>query len=292
MGQSIRKNENLLKELEGTSKLKLIYVIGDVDTGKTTFCKDLFDRLSKRFKTAYIDCDPGQSFIGPPAALGMQVYDNLQHRTTEIYHFVGSTTPLGHLLQTLSGIKKLTQKAITMGAERVVLDSSGFVNGNIGLEFQYQIIDLIQPHHLIALQKENELNLLLLNFRKNSKINIHDQPVSKEVNHKTFEERKTYREQKFQEYFSDAALRNINTENIGFHGRIPPLNDQQKLRNLLISFSDQNGFVLSLGILKEFDKNNCKIKAIVNEFDFAKITTIHFGSIRLDLEELKERLNE
>jgi polynucleotide 5'-kinase involved in rRNA processing len=47
-----------------------------------------------------------------------------------------------------------------------------------------------------------------------------------------------------------------------------------------------------LGILKEFDKNNRKIKAIVNEFDFAKITTIHFGSIRLDLEELKERLNE
>jgi polynucleotide 5'-hydroxyl-kinase GRC3/NOL9 len=60
-----------LSRLEENTEKQLIYVIGGIDSGKTILCRFLAERLSVKHKTAYINCDPGQSVIGPPASLGM-----------------------------------------------------------------------------------------------------------------------------------------------------------------------------------------------------------------------------
>ncbi|NIM04515.1 MAG: hypothetical protein GTO55_01255, partial [Armatimonadetes bacterium] len=81
----------------------LCLVIGPVDAGKSTFCLLAADYgLQARRKPALLDTDPGQSDIGPPAALGLALVEKPLYRFEEAVpaalHFIGATSPVGHLL--------------------------------------------------------------------------------------------------------------------------------------------------------------------------------------------------
>jgi len=66
---------NLLFTLEA-GKGRIVYVLGSTDRGKTTLCRNIISRFSQRELVAYLDLDPGQSTIGPPATLGLALYRN------------------------------------------------------------------------------------------------------------------------------------------------------------------------------------------------------------------------
>ena len=52
-----------LSELSGT-----MMIVGASDVGKSTFSRYLFKRLCKIYpRVTYLDGDPGQSTLGPPA---------------------------------------------------------------------------------------------------------------------------------------------------------------------------------------------------------------------------------
>jgi polynucleotide 5'-hydroxyl-kinase GRC3/NOL9 len=52
----------------------IVYVLGAPDQGKTTFCRFLVQELSADTLTGFLDCDTGQSTIGPPATVGLALY--------------------------------------------------------------------------------------------------------------------------------------------------------------------------------------------------------------------------
>jgi len=58
-----------------------VYVVGATDSGKTTLCRYLVDEAAARTRTAYVDCDTGQSRLGPPTTEGMALYPG----TPEVY---------------------------------------------------------------------------------------------------------------------------------------------------------------------------------------------------------------
>ena len=76
--------------------------------------------------------------------------------------FIGSTTPSGHLLQTVSGVKRLAEKAMELKLDKLIVDSSGFVRGSIAREFQYHLIDLLKPDYIIELYHTYSLKTLLI----------------------------------------------------------------------------------------------------------------------------------
>ena len=198
--------DHLLNEIICEDASKIIYVIGSNDSGKTTLCKFLSENLSKIFLTAYIDCDPGQSFIGPPTTVGLNLFPQADFKKqVEYLYFVGSTTPRGHLLQSLVGIKKLTEKAIKLGARRIILDSCGFILEQVAREFQFRVIDLIQPDFLITIQRPGEDFRWVSNFKRHPRINIYRLPVSPSVIIRSPDQRRDYREQKFKTYFENAV---------------------------------------------------------------------------------------
>ena len=108
--------------------------------------------------------------------------------------FVGSTSPGGHFLQTLTGAKRLVEKAAELGADATIIDSPGLVFGAVGIEFQVQMIDLLRPTRLVALQHGRELEPLLANFARHPAITIHRIPVSPAAVTRTATERRRYRE--------------------------------------------------------------------------------------------------
>ena len=80
----------IITELKENPAWQYASVLGGTDSGKTTFCQYLLGRLKSQFLTAYIDCDPGQSVIGPPTTVGLNVYPkNTDNKQFAYLRFVG-----------------------------------------------------------------------------------------------------------------------------------------------------------------------------------------------------------
>ncbi|MBN1350537.1 AAA family ATPase [candidate division KSB1 bacterium] len=277
--------QHLLNKISHEDTPLIVYVIGSNDSGKTTFCKYLAENLSKNFQIAYIDCDPGQSLIGPPTTVGLDLFPQSETENhLQCLYFVGSTTPRGHLLQTITGMKKLTEKAVSLGAQRIILDSCGFVLEQVAREFQFRVIDLIQPDFLIAIHSPDEDFRWVSNFRKHPGIHLYRLPISSSVIARTPPERRQYREVKFKDYFENAVSQELILRGIGFHGKIPDLRNPEMYRNVLVGLCDAENFLISLGIVQEINLAGRKIQIYAPRADLSKVVFIHFGSIYLNSE--------
>ena len=54
-----------------------VILLGATDAGKTTLAKFLIAQLSTRkIKVAFVDADIGQSYIGPPAIIGLVLFES------------------------------------------------------------------------------------------------------------------------------------------------------------------------------------------------------------------------
>lgn len=91
--------EKLDNVLSKSPKPATVYVLGGNDRGKTTLCTALFQSLAAGFNVAYIDCDPDQSVIGPPATAGLKVHYNSGKNKTFL-RFLGTTNPAAHMHRT------------------------------------------------------------------------------------------------------------------------------------------------------------------------------------------------
>lgn len=273
----------LLAELAEKTNTQIVYGLGAIDSGKTTLARFLIDNLAKRFSTADIDCDPGQSRIGPPTTTGMRIYYPQQSQTEEPQlRFIGSNSPHGHELQTLAAIIRLVKRARDQGAQRIILDSSGFVIGNAAREFQVQVIDALQPDYVIAIQHAEELEGLLANFKKHPRINIKRLAVSPAVKSRSMEERQEYRKNKYRDYFKEAIMHEIAIDNLSYHGKLSDETGADVLHNLLAALCDVDNFAIALGIIRETDAVRRELRVYAPVFDRARVNAIHFGSIYLD----------
>ncbi len=272
--------QSLLEEVEKRDERALVYVLGSVDTGKSTLCRFLIEQFARTAKTAYIDCDPGQSSIGPPCTLGLRIH--FQTEQTDVLLFTGSNSPHGLLLHTLAGIKKLSEKAVASGASHIIVDSSGYVLGLPAREFQFQVIDLVQPDWLVALQKDYELEGLLACFARHPRIKLVRLKPSPAAKPRDMDRRQEYRSSKFKEYFKDAAPHEISFDSLGFHGILSNADQQRPLRHLLIALCDAENLVVTLGILQEIDAESKTLRVYCPPFDPARVALIQLGSLYLE----------
>lgn len=198
-------------------------LLGAPDSGKTTFARFLVDWLTKKqLSVAMIDADMGQSTLGPPTTIGMNIFNSAPHWLEDIpckaLHFVGSTSPDKHFISTIVGVKKMTESALGCGADITLVDTSGLVYGNAGRLLKSQKIDIINPAHIIAIQESDEIEHLLLPYTKQSAIKIHRLMTSADTKTKSKEHRRSYREIKFQGYFRKSMRHRFALGSVGILG--------------------------------------------------------------------------
>src|SRR3990172_8800825 len=200
-----------------------VLVIGAPGAGKTTFClylAGLFCRLHKR--VAWIDADPGQPFLGPPAAISLTLYaeaaDLLKRKNPMIMSFVGNTSPVGRLLDLISGLQKLVSLAHSVEPDLVLINTCGLVNGGAARELKCHEIDMLSPRYVIALQKGTEVEHLLAPHSHRAGLLIHRIPISPDAQASTREARRAAREQRFKEYFRGADYQEISLHDVGVLG--------------------------------------------------------------------------
>jgi polynucleotide 5'-hydroxyl-kinase GRC3/NOL9 len=266
-------------ELSGS----VVYVTGATDRGKSTLCRHLVGECIPHGPVALLDCDTGQSTIGPPTTLGLAAFSQ-DPATPDSVHlrFAGSTSPRGHFLEFLTGTRRLLDTARASPAVTTVIDSPGFIEGPAALEFQFQLIDLLQPDHIIALQKHRELEPVLANFTRHPGVSIHRLAPAPGVRIRSVTERHAYRKKQFLAYFSAAGTTALSLSGLGVHGRIPPTFRREAWQNLLIALCTYDQLVLSLGIVADLDLAHHTISVFSPPFASADLASIHVGTMTLE----------
>ena len=199
--------------LKSEAPLKVI-IVGDVDSGKTTFTVYLSNiSFDRGLKVAVIDADPGQGEISPPTTIGLGFLrsgiTSLNNILLEDARFVGSTSPSDSdsQMRIIVGARSLVDKAIAKGADLVVINTCGWVSGRRARDFKLSLIQSISPDFLVAIQRGSELGHIIrvLDHLKSIKtLKISTSPASRV---RSREERKSKREDAYQRYFAKVKTR-------------------------------------------------------------------------------------
>jgi len=196
-----------------------VIVLGDVDVGKTAFVTFLANMLhySKR-KVAIIDADTGQSDIGPPTTIGIGIMKSplvfLSELELEDAFFIGLTSPSGLLHRSITGIVKMVNKASELGADVILIDTTGWVFDRQARDLKTCKIQVVEPDYVVLLQRNGELEHLVAPFR-NTNISIIRLPASPVVRPRSREERREIRRRIFSEAFKNGREIWINLNKVG-----------------------------------------------------------------------------
>jgi polynucleotide 5'-hydroxyl-kinase GRC3/NOL9 len=130
--------------------------------------------------------------------------------------FVGSTSPPGHFLPHILGTQTLVQSAINQGAEIVLVDTTGLISGAAAASLKWHKLQAIRPQHLLALQRQGELEPILHLMEGQADMQIHRLPVSARVARRSHATRRAYREERFREYFASASQHDLQWKDLRF----------------------------------------------------------------------------
>lgn len=198
---------------------KIIIVIGASDTGKTTFVHLLANLGARQgMRVGVVDADIGQSDIGPPTSIGLGIIDHPVDGLNEIppssLYFVGSTSPAGYLLPMVVGTKRMVDRAIRSGAERVIIDTTGLVHGEIGHVLKHYMIQNTSSDLVVALERGDELEHIIRPLEWMESIEIFRLRVPSVVKRRDPDLRRENRKASFRRYLEGAGLIEISFEDI------------------------------------------------------------------------------
>jgi polynucleotide 5'-hydroxyl-kinase GRC3/NOL9 len=280
-----------LLEVLGEGK-GITILLGATDTGKSTLANFLISHLCQRgLKVGLVDADIGQSFLGPPATIGFALFKShpdweLILSPPEIF-FVGSTTPEGHFPIHLKGVRRMVDKASSYGTEVTLVDTTGFVLGEAGIELKRRKIDLVSPRFIVALQKYDEIEPILEKYRENPLYKIYRLPLSEQIRPRSMEERRTYRTNKFRDYFKFSMTQELAIEEVQIEGEVLdpsgallPLDWSLRITGLLIGLKDGNDDTLALGVIRNYFEEKKVVRVFTPLKEVQGVRTIQLSSLR------------
>jgi len=199
----------------------VVVMLGASDSGKTTLSRILVERWRSAGRTVgLVDGDIGQSSIGPPTTVGLALLSP-DHPipvspAPRLLHFVGSTSPPGHFLPHILGTQALVHAAVAQGAEIVLVDTTGLILGAVATSLKWHKLQALRPQHVLALQRDRELEPILGLVEGWSGLGVHRLPVSSEVTPRSHAARRAFREERFREYFASASEHDLEWKDLRF----------------------------------------------------------------------------
>lgn len=266
----------------------VVYVVGESDTGKTTLSQWLISQTDGRPRW-FLDCDPGQSVLGPPATVGIAEAAG-DAFTPPLLSFVGATSPKRHLLQTTAGIGRLLREV--PASELVVCDSSGFVSGRTGSEFQYSLMNLLRPAIIVAIEPGEVLENALRPFAADNEVAVLPMSRAPGCRRKSRAARASYRRRRFTTHFEGAVEHRFHTDTVSLHGMVPHTPDAAAYRSRLCALLDRRRLVRALGIVVcvGVGRSGVRDLSVLSAAPAPdEITAVQLGSLRLAPEDLTYR---
>ncbi|MCS7125253.1 MAG: Clp1/GlmU family protein [Candidatus Bathyarchaeota archaeon] len=217
-------------------------VLGAVDSGKTSFCTYLMNKLvMEGRKVAILDGDLGQSDVGPPCTLSYSVttkpLTDLFNLEAENAYFVGVTSPGKALDKVIEGMTLLKDEVLKRSPDYVVVNTDGWVEGEDAVNYKVQLVEKIRPHIVFCIQNET-LNPLLEALKNFTTLTI-DYPQT--IKQRNREKRKSLRELGYVKYLKNAKVQSIpiswvrieNTEFAGLNKTLGMTKREREICNFL-----------------------------------------------------------
>ncbi|HSR35520.1 MAG TPA: Clp1/GlmU family protein [Anaerolineae bacterium] len=266
------------EDLRGT-----VMVVGASDTGKSTLARFLYEESCRRgLRSAYLDADMGQSTLGVPTTLNLALAGEagdacFPPQGPRAAYFVGAVTPRGHMLPTVIGAHRLQQRALSLGADAIVVDTTGLVDQvQGGKALKQWKIELLAPGVVVALQRRRELESILWPLRRDGRVRCVELPVSPYVVARSRETRIARRRERLAHYFENAQPRLVNMRQTAIY-------DLEHLAiGGLVAFQDADGFLVGLGVVEEVDRLAGTVIARTPLPDLEGVASVRFGAARLD----------
>lgn len=253
-----------------------VLLIGGTDSGKTSLATYLMQQWSARSQAiALMDCDVGQGVLGLPATMTLRVVAGARH--TDYTYFVGAISPRGHMLRILVGVQALYKKALSLGVETVIVDSTGLVDpGQGGLALKQAKIDLLMPCHVIALARGAELNPILASWRNHPLVRITTLRASPHARIRSRAERVAWRRERWGAYFKQAIPLTFPLQSIATVNWLLPTAQR------ICGFVDAEGLCRGVGRVTYVARGSTTITAETPLRSLEGVVAIRFGAPRLE----------
>ena len=182
----------------------------------------------------------------------------------------------------------MLDKVSSYGPEVILVDTTGFVLGEAGRELKRRKIDLVSPHFILALQKDDEIEPILEQYKENAVYKIYHLPLSEQVRSRSMEERRIHRTNKFRDYFKHSVIQELAIEEVQIEGEaldpsgaLLPLDWSLRINGLLIGLKDGNDDTLALGLIRNYIEEKKAVRVFTPLRDIQEVKTIHLSSLKV-----------
>jgi polynucleotide 5'-hydroxyl-kinase GRC3/NOL9 len=268
--------------VERAGAARVTLVLGATDTGKTSLTTHLAARLAAEGRSvAVVDADLGQSDIGPPTTVGLGRIRPplLRLGDAEVLglYFVGATSPEGHLAGTVTGTRVLTERARQLGFERVIVDTSGLIQGELGRRLKRRKIEEVDPDLVLCLQRADECEHILRDCPAGGRPDIVRLPAATAARRRSAEERRLYRQRSFETYLAAARPVRLDLRRVVLRPPVPALDDCD---GVLAGLEDARQETLGLGVVRTVEPA-ARTMVVLTPVPGSAIAAVRLGSHRL-----------
>jgi len=248
-------------------------VIGDIDTGKSTFCTYLTNLTVRSGMGVWVlDADIGQSDLGPPTTISLghanEYLTNLSSIKAGRMFFVGYTSPSRVTEKVIFGIRKLASHA---SPPPLVINTDGWVASDQATNYKVKMINELAPNIVVGIERVHEIDGILDSVNATS---IRIQPPEF-IKPRSREQRKRLRENGYWRFLKDSKTITLPVDIVktatGTH--------LQNHENLIAGLLDYDGFLLSIGILKEIHGKRRLAKIYSPEV--TELASVEVGAVRI-----------
>jgi len=274
----------------------VVVMLGPVDVGKTTLATVIASRaVASRHRAAVVDADIGQSDLGPPTTVGVATLRRPAKRMDEwranAAFFVGDTSPQHVYRYLVEGAVRSVAWARARGAQVVVVDTTGWVEGAAAVAAKVHKIRRIAPQHVVALQRGGEVEPILDRLPRG--IIVHRLLPSRHVRARSREIRRAARARRFRRYFAGAHRHTLALATLpasrppGYEGREIPQHRMlaelfpAALRHLLVGLADRHGWLQAVGSVVEIGPGPQALTVVAPLRSLAGVATLQWGVLRV-----------
>jgi len=260
------------------NKPGVVLVLGEIDTGKTFFSTFLANSLLRNnIKVSIIDCDVGQSDIGPPGTLGLAVLSKpvvfiSDDKPTSLF-YLGSHSPGLHLVSAVVGVKKLVDEALKR-SQTVLIDTPGWVQGDGGRLLRNSEIDILNPDKIMLLERGAELEHLVKREPASKIERIH---VSKKATSTTDADRKLLREKIAEQYYQSMRKLEFGFDNVTTDRAYLLTGEKIEPASVKVLWAEKLSAWEGILVVTASPLNASEIAALKKEFSVFKVKNIVKG---------------
>ncbi len=221
----IHSRDDALARLQTLPSGATVLILGGIDTGKTTFVREAALARTQAGQTvAVVDCDLGQSEIGPPGTVGCALalpgteFRSLRDLPLLASYFVGATSPARHGLDVCVGACQMARIAKKQRPDLLLVDTCGLIAGGFARAFKRRLAELLLPTVVMALTRNDELDALLSAFAHLDAPQVWRVAPAPDVARKTPAARSTRRAARFLAAFANAQPITLDWEAVSLLG--------------------------------------------------------------------------